>query len=152
MKRITINGKEYTVEYTIEASLYDDCTLSMMDMFVKGGMAQGAAEDRDIEGAMRNLMETIANLPQKVLTLFYAGLLEHHGPEGDKSVQSRSDAKKILAKYLNENKKSFRDVLEELTEVMAEDNFFDLIGLNQMTAELAKDESSEVGKSTSIKK
>ena len=152
MKRITINGKEYTVEYTIEASLYDDCTLSMMDMFVKGGMVQGAAQDRDIEGAMKNLMETIANLPQKVLTLFYAGLLEHHGPEGDRSVQSRNDAKKILAKYLNENKKSFRDVLEELTEVMAEDNFFDLIGLNQMTAELAKDESSEVGQNTSTKK
>ena len=152
MKRITINGKEYTVEYTIEASLYDDCTLSMMDMFVKGGMVQGAAQDRDIEGAMKNLMETIANLPQKVLTLFYAGLLEHHGPEGDRSVQSRNDAKKILAKYLNENKKSFRDVLEELTEVMVEDNFFDLIGLNQMTAELAKDESSEVGKNTSTKK
>lgn len=151
MKRITINGKEYTVEYTIEASLYDDCTLSMMDMFVKGGMAQGAASDNDVEGVMKNLMETIANLPQKVLTLFYAGLLEHHGPEGDGSVKSRNDAKKLLAKYLNENNKSFRDVMTELTNIMAEDNFFDLIGLTQMTDEMTK-EISEAGKNTSIKK
>ena len=91
MKKITIDNKEYTFEFTIEASLYDECTLSIMDTFVKGGMVKGAAEDEDLENAMSNLLETIANMPTKALTLFYAGLLEHHGAEGDKTVRSKSD-------------------------------------------------------------
>ena len=46
MKKITIGKKEYTFEFTIEASLYDDCTKSVMDNFVKAGMAKGALERR----------------------------------------------------------------------------------------------------------
>ena len=139
MKKITIDNKEYTFEFTIEASLYDECTLSIMDTFVKGGMVKGAAEDEDLENAMSNLLETIANMPTKALTLFYAGLLEHHGAEGDKTVRSKSDAKKILAKYIKENDVSFRDVFSEMMEIMADDNFFDLIGLTQMTEEMEED-------------
>ena len=150
MKKITINKKEYTFEFSIEASLYDDCTKSVMDMFVKGGMVTGAAEAKDVEGAMDNLIDTIANLPNKALTLFYAGLLEHHGPEGDGSIQGMSDAKRLLADYLKEKKKSFRDVLGEMMDLMAKDSFFDLIGLNQITTDLTKDTETD-GKDTSEK-
>ena len=122
-----------------------------MDMFVKGGMIQGAAESNDSESAMENLLDTIANLPQKALTLFYAGLLEHHGTdEGDGSITSIADAKKLLATYLKEKKKSFRDVLSEMMELMVDDSFFDLIGLSQMATELEAD-STEPGKNTSEK-
>jgi hypothetical protein len=156
MKRITINKKEYTLEFTIEASLYDDCTRSVMDMFVKGGMIQGAAEDNNAEDALENLIDTISNLPQKALTLFYAGLLEHHGPEGDGSIQGMTDAKKLLATYLKESEKSFRDVLGDMMQLMADDHFFELIGLDKMTdeltADLPKEETSSVGKATSEKK
>ena len=160
MKRITINNKEYIFEFTIEASLYDECTKSFMDTFVKGGMVQGAAELNDVEAALDNLLDTIANLPQKTLTLFYAGLLEHHGVEGDGSVQSKSDAKKLLAAYLKESNKSFRDVITEMTQLMADDHFFELIGLDKMTDELtsqqekkqAKEKSGNAGKNTSTEK
>lgn len=156
MKRLTINKKEYTLEFTIEASLYDDCTRSVMDMFVKGGMIQGAAEDNNAEDALENLIDTISNLPQKALTLFYAGLLEHHGPEGDGSIQGMTDAKKLLATYLKESEKSFRDVLGDMMQLMADDHFFELIGLDKMTdeltADLPKEETSAVGKATSEKK
>jgi len=157
MKKITINNKEYTFEFTIEASLYDDCTKSVMDMFVKGGMIQGAAESNDAESAMENFLDTIASLPKKTLTLFYAGLLEHHGSDGDKSIQSEHDAKKLLKIYLDESKKSFRDVFSEMTELMAEDNFFERIGLDKMTAEITAEATSaekngNVGKSSSVKK
>ena len=151
MKKITINKKEYTFEFSIEASLYDECTKSVMDMFIKGGMVQGAAENNDVDSAMDNLLETIANLPQKTLTLFYAGLLEHHGTEeGDGSIQSMADAKKLLATYLKEKKKSFRDVMGEMMELMVKDSFFELIGLNQITADLEKD-STEPGNDMSEK-
>lgn len=149
MKKLTINNKEYTLEFTIEASLYNDCTKSVMDMFIKGGMAQGAAESNDVDNAVDTLIGTIANLPQTALTLFYAALLEHHSD----SVQSRDgDAKKLLATYLKENNKSFRDVFEEMTELMAEDNFFDLIGLTQIASEVSKEtdkKTRKAGKSLS---
>ena len=149
MKRITINKKEYTFKFSIEASLYDECTISVMDIFLKGGMAKGAMENEDVNSAMENLITTIANLPKKALTLFYAGLLEYHGTEGDKSIQSISDAKKLLADYLLEEKKSFRDVLGEMIDLMADDNFFDLIGLNQITTDLEKEtESTKEGAET----
>lgn len=154
MKKITINKKEYTFEFSIEASLYDECTMSVMDMFVKGGMVQGAAETNNVEDAMQNLMQTIANLPQKALTLFYAALLEHHGPEGDGSIQSMFDAKRVLADYLKEKKKSFRDVFSEMMELMEKDNFFELVGLNQVTKDLTKEMenlSEEPGNNTSEK-
>lgn len=160
MKRITINKKEYTFEFSIEASLYDDCTKSVMDIFVKGGMMQGAAETNDVEGALDNLLDMIVNIPQKALTLFYAGLLEHHGPEGDGSIQSKSDAKKVLTAYIKEENKSFRDIFSEMMEQMAEDSFFDLIGLDKMTEDLTKaaetpkeqTENGNVGKNISTKK
>lgn len=156
MKKITINKKEYSLEFTIEASLYDECTKSVMDMFVKGGMIQGAAEDNNAEDALENLIETISNLPQKALTLFYAGLLEHHGPEGDGSIQGMNDAKKLLASYLRESNNSFRDVLSDMMQLMADDHFFELIGLDKMTeeltADLPKEETSKAGKPTLEKK
>ena len=146
MKRITIDKKEYKFEFTIEASLYDDCTKSIMDLFVTGGMVSNAAENNDIDGAKEYFISSMANIPQITLTLFYAGLLEHHGSEGDNTILSKSVAKKLLATYLKENNKSFRDVLGEMMEQMAEDNFFDLIGLNQVANELTEDEKKESGK------
>lgn len=154
MKRITIDNKEYTFEFTIEASLYDDCTKSVMDLFVKGGMVSGAATDADLDGAREYLLETIANLPQKALTLFYAGLLEHHGPEGDRSINSKADAKKLLTTYLKENNKSFKDVLGDMMGIMGDDNFFDLTGLNQIMTEVTENpkENTKAGKNTSENK
>ena len=163
MKKITIKDKEYTITFTIEASLYDECTKSVMDQFVKSGMVSSAAEDGDTDSAIENVLDTIASLPQRTLTLFYAGLLENHGSYGDKSVLGKNDAKNILAAYLRESKKSYRDVFAEMMEIMADDSFFDLIGLNQWTTALSgeeptekpekpRKENGEVGKITSDKK
>ena len=149
MKKITINKKEYTLVYSIEASLYDECTESVMNMFIKAGMGKGAAEENDTEAAVDALVETVANLPQRTLTLFYAALLEHHGPEGDGSIQGMSDAKKLLAEYLKEKKKSFRDVMEEMMDLMGKDHFFELIGLDKITSSLEEEVKSEVGANTS---
>lgn len=132
MKRITINNKEYTLEYSIEASLYDECTKTVMDTFVKASMSAGYVKDGDSMAAISGVVESIANLPQKVVTLFYAGLLEHHGNSGDHSVKSRADAKNILVMYLKESGKSFVDVNNELLECIGEDNFFDLTGLSMI--------------------
>lgn len=128
MKSIKINGNIYKIEYSIEASLYEECSECVMDFFVKMGMADGAAEIGDNEGAVNNIVKTITGIPVKTLTLFYAGLLEHHSD----TIRSKDEAKTLLKDYLKESGKSFVDVFKELTDIVNEDNFFEMIGLNQM--------------------
>jgi hypothetical protein len=150
MKRITIGNKEYTIEYSIEASLYDDCTKSIMDIFVKAGMSDHYAKTGDAHSALDEIVNTMTTLPQRVVTLFYAGLLEHHGNCGDHSVKSKSDAKEILKIYMRETGKSFSTVNTELMECIGDDNFFELTGLNDMlqTTQEIQTEEEEKPKKT----
>ena len=113
-------------------------------MVTPSGYAMGGRfEASDDVGAMyKDIVSTMANIPNKASILFYAGLLEYHGAKGDGSVKSISDAQDILTDYLEENQdaegnwvKSFSDVLTEMMEIMYEDNFFDLIGLNKMVSQ-----------------
>ena len=48
MKRITIDGKEYTIEFSIEATLYSECTESVMNMIMSAGVTQAEVEQEDI--------------------------------------------------------------------------------------------------------
>lgn len=140
MKRITIDGKEYTITFSIAASLYNECTESIMDGFVKGGMIEESIDSKNVEGATKHIISTVANIPQKACILFYAGLLENHGADyGDGSVPTLKDATKLLAKYLKEHKEdnegkgvSFVDIMNDMMEQIAEDNFFEMIGLDKM--------------------
>ena len=117
-----------------------------MDTFLGLGKVQGLANTNDVNGFMEELKNTIANVPIKALTLFHAGLLENHD-------FSKEESKELLKEYIKESGKSFSDVLGELMEIMTEDNFFDLIGLNQMFQTTKrgrkKKENTEVGESTS---
>ena len=78
----------------------------------------------------------MANIPQKAITMFYAGLLEKHSDE----VKSIKDARELVKNYLEENKDeetgafkiTLYDILTEMMEIMADDNFFALIGLEKM--------------------
>lgn len=154
MKRLTVDGKEYTIEFNIEATLYNECTEKVMDLFLSAGMAKGEAENaiakdeneedtvnmKSVEKALRRTVSSMADVPQKALTLFYAGLLEHHGTDsGDGTVKSIKDAKRLLVTYLREHSeendgkgKNLLDVMNEMMEQMIEDNFFEKIGLDKM--------------------
>ena len=141
MRRLTINGKEYTFKFSIEASLYNECTEATMNMILAYGEAQGEAEsvklgDKDAPdrfmSAMRKLLSTSANVPKTALTLWYAGLLECHSASGDNSIRSMDDAKKVLADYLRESGQNFHDVLNMMMECMGEDHFFELTGLSRV--------------------
>ena len=143
MRRLTIAGKEYTFKFSIEASLYNECTEATMNMLLSFGEAQGEVESvqtdnvEDAKGhfisAMRKTFTSVANIPQTALTLFYAGLLEYHGAAGDNTIRSMADAKKVLADYIrereDEQERNFYHVMNLMLEIMAEDHFFDLTGL-----------------------
>lgn len=118
-KLITVGGKDYKIEYSIEASLYKDCADSVLSTI-------GAAESTD-EKAQIN---AISSMPLTVLNMLHAGLLEHHGFEGDGKVTTILDTKKILKEYMKENDTDFDSVANMLLTQMSEDGFFKLLGLD----------------------
>jgi hypothetical protein len=128
MKTLTIGNKDYTLEYTIEASLYSECTEKVINLMNTIGNASDTNEIKDQISAM-------ADIPQTALTVFYAGLLEHHGEEGDGTILSKNDAKKLIKVYLKEHKEdgtgNFYNLLTQMMEIMGDDDFFEQIGLGQ---------------------
>lgn len=128
---ITIDGSEYRLEYSIEASLYADCISNLTNLIADIGVAEGK---KDIKGVLKGM----SNIPQTSLVLFYAGLMEAHGKHsgGDGRVPDIDSAKKLIAKYIKENMDNdngnFYSVMEMCISQMMEDGFFKLIGLDQL--------------------
>ena len=137
MLNLIIGGKDYHIEYTIEASLYNECTEKVTGLMASIGEAGDKAE-------IKAMLSSIADIPQTVLTMFYAGLLEHHGEDGDGTVTSKKDAKNLIRQYLVEHKDddtgNFYGVMEMLIGQMGDDGFFELIGLNQIMNQTAETE------------
>lgn len=128
-KVITIGGEEYRLEYSIEASLYADCVSKLMSLMTD---VETAGQEENI----KKLFSGVSNIPDTTLSMFYAGLLEAHGLEGDNKVPNIQAAKKLLAQYLKEHKDdetgNFYGVMEMCIGQMGEDGFFNLVGLDSM--------------------
>lgn len=130
-KTITIGGKDYKLEYSIEASLYGDCVASVVSLLAGIGRA---AEKDDI---VKQIHE-ISNVPQVAWTIFYAGLLEAHGthPGGDGAVPDKEAAKGLMVQYIKEHQgeegENFYDVLTMCMNQMGEDGFFKLTGMDSI--------------------
>lgn len=147
-KVLKIGDKDYKLEYTIEAALYDDCTASLIEFFSK---TFGAAEieriskdasdsEREMmaQAALKNGISGISNMPSLAITVLYAGLLEHHGTgrNGDGTVRNKEDAKDIAREYFIDHAEdgtdTFYDLFQICIEQMGEDGFFKRIGLEKM--------------------
>lgn len=135
MKVLTIGGRDYTFEFSIEASLYNECTEKITNLMVGIGKAK-ETEGPDTNEKVRNVISTISNVPLVAMTMFYAGLLEHHGPNGDGTVKGMKDAKALARQYLVEHKDdekgNFYAVMNEMIECMEDDGFFELTGMSKM--------------------
>ena len=133
MLELKIGSKTYKVEYSVEAALYGNCTEKVAEFFTNGATAQG-------KDAIKSFISTIADLPKLALEMFYAGLMEHHGENGDRTVLSVDDARALLTKLIKDNKGeelgNFYGIIGVLMGQMADDGFFDMIGLTQITANL----------------
>lgn len=128
---LTIGGKEYTFEFSIEASLYSDCTERVITLMT--GMF-GAEDDN----AIKKILSSIADVPGTTMVMFYAGLMEHHSEE----ITSLEDAKALVKTYLLEHKKdgngNFYALMELMIEQMENDDFFGLIGLDKVMKNMEK--------------
>ena len=138
MKRITIGKVEYIIEFSLEATMYNECTEKIMDMLTNAGLAEAKLKNESVdekeraEDAVKEVITSMADIPQRALILFYAGLLEHHGADGDRTVLSKNAAKKLLMDYLKENEgMTLYDVMSEMMQEIVNDHFFDLIGVEK---------------------
>ena len=122
MRILQIGKEEYKFQFDIEASLYSECTERLASIMVGLSSAETMDEKREV-------ISSLANIPQTALHIFHAGLLENHNV-------TLSDSKKLIAQYIKEHKEdetgSFYGVMEMLIEDMANDGFFELIGLDKM--------------------
>lgn len=147
-KILTISGKDYKLEYTVEASLYKDGVDRLID-FIGGTFAPEneeklteKMEDEDRTKVrveiMKNLRNEMINLPNTALVLFYSGLLEHHGEDGDGTILSLKDAKNLVKQLFSEQPEDgitdFAALLAVCMEQMAEDGFFKRTGLEKIMA------------------
>lgn len=130
-KSLNIDGKEYRLEYSIEASLYAECVTTLMD-FLSG------MDGEDDTEKIKNTIASLSTMPKVAITIFYAGLIEAHGthPDGDGSVPDLNTAKQLVRRYMNEHKDdetgNFYGILQMCIDQMTEDGFFKLIGLTEM--------------------
>lgn len=134
---LLIGNKEYHIEYTIEASLHKDCTEQVTEMMLHMSEAQSNENVKEMVSSMNDI-------PSTTLTMFYAGLLEHHGEDGDNTVTSKKEAKKLLKQYFSEHKEedsgNFYGFMELLLKQMEEDGFFKQTGLEQMMKKVQEKE------------
>lgn len=126
---IKVGRDEYTIEFTFEASLYGEC-IEKVIAFMSAIPENGTADE------IKHFITSLSDIPSTTLTMFYAGLMEHHGEDGDGTVTSKKDAKAILRAYIEENRDNedgtFYAVMEKMIEQMGEDGFFDRIGLTKI--------------------
>lgn len=148
-KVLTIGGKDYKLEYTVEAALYKD-GIDRLINFLSGAFGiQGEKEltkgmsDEDKDKIRRelfgNFKNEILDMPDTALTMFYSGLMEHHGADGDGSVITKADAKRLVKQLFAEQPEDgisdFAALLSACFDQMGEDGFFRRTGLEKIMAQ-----------------
>lgn len=150
-KVLNIGNKDYKLEYTVEAALYKDGVDRLIDFIGGLGGAQSEPEitkDLDSESKTKvrvqivnNLKSEITNLPNTALELFYMGLLQHHGEDGDGTVLDIKSAKRLVTQYFAEQDTAengindFAALLSVCMNQMGEDGFFKRTGLEKIMAQ-----------------
>ena len=136
MKNITINGTEYTLEYTFRAAEHKETVQKMFNVLSGAYMLKhitNAKESNDnvsMAGVMLDgTAEMIAEIPNIVKTAFYSGLLENHN-------LSEEESHDLMKEYMKENKISYKKLFDDIKHCMEDDGFFDLSGLTEMLTEL----------------
>lgn len=133
---ITVKGKEYALEYTFEAAERHECIDAAMDIF--GGMMTAKIDSTHSEEMqVRDFLMSLSDLPRMAMDMFYAGLLEHHGPDGDGTIQSRADARLLYKQFCRENPEderaaSYYTLCTAIAEQMEKDGFFKRAGMEDI--------------------
>lgn len=124
-KILNIGGNEYKLEFSIEASLRNECIEKITEIM----MLLSAADNN---GDVKDVLKGLSNIPGTALECFYSGLLEHHGANGDGTVKNIGDAKRLVVSMIRDEESEYsnwNDIMTLCVNQMAEDGFFELVGL-----------------------
>lgn len=142
MKTIQIGNEQYTLEFGFEAAENKAVVQRMfnaLSMSYIGKRLDLDGENSKVEIAAAMIDGTadlVSDMPFICKDAFYAGLLEHHNVDFEKS-------KELMKQYMKEKKMSFKGLYEEIKETMEDDGFFDLTGLTEMVEDMNKTEKEE---------
>lgn len=137
-----VGKKIFTLEYTFEAAANKGCIDAAMDIF--GGVITTRIDDRQSETLqIRDFIMSLSDLPRMAMEMFYAGLLENHGEEGDGSITSLSDAKKVYKQFCKENPEdvkatSYYGLCTAISAQMEADGFFKRTGMMDILGNMSK--------------
>lgn len=132
MKEITVNGKDYKLEFTFEASECKDLVNRMFKIMTMSYIAEDMKdldEQVTVKAMLDGAAKQVADTPETCKIAFYAGFREHNPLTMDETVE-------IMRNYMKENKVSYAKLFKEIKEWMETDGFFEISGLNDMIAEM----------------
>lgn len=137
MKTITIDNKDYTLEFSFDAAENRELVQKMFNVvsgayLVKNGKLDENGDQRKetaVGTMIDGVSEMVSEIPHICITAFYAGLLENNP-------QTKEDAKALMKAYMKENKLSFNKLFDEIKMCMEDDGFFDLSGLTEMVQKM----------------
>lgn len=130
MKKFTVDGTEYKLEYSFEAALDNDCVQNMFNMLTgayiyKSLPGEETTQNQGIVAAVEGFSRMFADTPQVCCVAFRAGLKENHPDLTD------SEAKELMKRYMKNKKFGFNDLFNDLVECMEKDGFFKLTNLDE---------------------
>lgn len=131
MKTITVNNKEYKLEFSIEAAEYKDIVQKMFKV-LSGAYIVEEAQDMNNPTSMEIINGTanmIGDTADICKTAFYAALLEHNPLTHEESIR-------VMREYMKIRKLSYKTLNDELRKMMEDDGFFNLSGLNDMIKQM----------------
>lgn len=142
MKTITVDGKEYKLEFDFAAAEVGELVQKMFEM--KSGLyiARSAQAGNNVGVAILDgTGEMLATIPKICILAIYAGCLENNPVSMD-------EAKTLLKKYMKQEKKSFKDVYNEIIHpCMEDDGFFMTSGIDKavdsMNQAMEQEENAE---------
>lgn len=146
MKTITINGNDYTLEYSFMAAEHKETVQKMFNILSGTYLIKHASKLKVkneslgvAEVMLDGTSEMVSEIPHIVKTAFYSGLLENHKV-------TEEDAHKLMKCYMKENKISYKQLFDDIKTCMEDDDFFDLSGLTEMLTEINKNMTEKAPK------
>lgn len=130
MKKFTVDGTEYKLEYSFEAALDNDCVQNMFNMLTgayiyKSLPGEETTQNQGIVAAVEGFSRMFADTPKVCVSAFSAGLKENH-PD-----LTLEESKALMKRYMKNKKLGFNDLFNEIVECMEKDGFFKLTNLDE---------------------
>lgn len=163
MRALQIGDEIKKIEFGFEATEQKEFNKILLDLLfdfvdAKAGDTQEPEVKKTRAEIRKENIEKITTsitiTPDTVLTMFHAGLLEHHGEYGDKTVTTREDARKYLKMYLTDKeageKRTYYSAMNFLMGQVIEDEYLDLIGITEMFSSVKPEKKTTAKKTAKV--